>query len=403
MHVIYKSKKPNGEIFTGDKEAKDRFEFYRLLRQAGEEIISFKEIEGDKRPSFAFNSFFGKIKTIEKINLAKNMGLMLDAGLPLSRTLIVLEKQSKNPKLKKVLSQIMEDINSGSTLSDALKKHPKVFPQIFISMVHAGEQSGTLSISLKSIATQMENSFGLEKRVKGALIYPAVIVSLMVIVAILMFIFVIPTLLKTFTDMTVDLPTTTKIVLGISNVISHQGIFVLLGLIIIGFIFYSWAKTNSGRSIIDRLVLKLPIIGLLVQEVNSARTARTLSSLLKAGVDVIESMSITNEVVQNVHFRKVIDKVTESVKKGDPISRIFADATDLYPIFFAEMVNVGEETGQLSGTLEEVAKFYEADVDEKTKNMSTIIEPVLMILVGGAVGFFAVSMISPMYSLVNAM
>jgi len=402
MHFIYKSKKPNGEIFTGDKEAKDRFEFYRLLRQAGEEIISFKEIEGDKRHGFAINSFLGKIKTIEKINLAKNMGLMLDAGLPLSRTLIVLEKQSKNPKLKKVLNQIMDDINSGSTLSDALKKHPKVFPQIFISMVHAGEQSGTLSISLKSIATQMENSFGLEKRVKGALIYPAVIVSLMVIVAILMFIFVIPTLLKTFTDMKVDLPTTTKIVLGISNVISHQGIFVLLGLIIIGFIFYSWAKTNSGRSIIDRLILKLPIIGLLVQEVNSARTARTLSSLLKAGVDVIESMSITNEVVQNVHFRKVIDKVTESVKKGDPISRIFADATDLYPIFFAEMVNVGEETGQLSGTLEEVAKFYEADVDEKTKNMSTIIEPVLMILVGGAVGFFAVSMISPMYSLVNA-
>jgi type IV pilus assembly protein PilC len=273
MHFIYKSKKPNGEIFTGDKEAKDRFEFYRLLRQAGEEIISFKEIEGDKRHGLAINSFLGKIKTIEKINLAKNMGLMLDAGLPLSRTLIVLEKQSKNPKLKKVLNQIMDDINSGSTLSDALKKHPKVFPQIFISMVHAGEQSGTLSISLKSIATQMENSFGLEKRVKGALIYPAVIVTLMVIVAILMFIFVIPTLLKTFTDMKVDLPTTTKIVLGISNVISHQGIFVLLGLIIIGFIFYSWAKTNSGRSIIDRLILKLPIIGLLVQEVNSARTA----------------------------------------------------------------------------------------------------------------------------------
>jgi type IV pilus assembly protein PilC len=402
MHFVYKSKKPSGEIYSGDREAKDRFEFYKLIREAGEEIISFKEIETTKSHILKFDAIFGQIKTIDKINLAKNMGLMLDSGLPLSRTLMVLEKQSKNAKLKKILNQIMDNINSGSTLADALKKHPKIFPPIFISMVHAGEQSGTLSLSLKSIATQMENSYGLEKRVKGALIYPAVIVTLMVIVAILMFIFVIPTLLKTFTDMKVELPFTTKIVLEISNLIQHQGIFVLLGIIILGSLSYYWSKTKSGRSTIDRLILRLPIVGILVQEVNSARTARTLSSLFKAGVDVIEAMSITNEVVQNVHFRKVIDKATESVKKGDPISRIFADATDLYPIFFAEMVNVGEETGQISGTLEEVAKFYEADVDEKTKNMSTVIEPVLMIVVGAAVGFFAISMISPMYSLVNA-
>ncbi len=403
-HFTFKAKKPGGEIYSGERDAADRYELYKMVREGGDEIVQFKESGATNglKMNISFGAISNRVKMIDRINFARNLGSMLEAGLALARALSVLERQTGSKALKKVITDLIEEINKGTTLSDALEKHKKVFSPLFISMVHAGEQSGTLADSLKVVASQMDSNYSLEKRIRGALMYPGVIVSAMILIAILMFIFVIPTLLKTFTDMGVELPLTTRSILALSNLIQHQGIPLLAVVILIGGIFYWWAKKPKGKSMLDMAVLKIPLIGMLVREVNTARTARTLSSLLSSGVDVVESMAITANVVQNVHFKAVLSKAMEAIKKGDLMSKVFEEETKLYPVFFSEMVSVGEETGKTGEMLLGVARYYENEVDQKTKDMSTIIEPFLILAIGAAVGFFAVSMIQPMYSLVGA-
>jgi type IV pilus assembly protein PilC len=402
-HFVFKAKKPSGEIYSSESDAADRYELYRIIRESGDELVSVKEKSAHKGSKLNISlDFLKRVKTIEKINFARNLGSMLAAGLALSRALSVLEKQSHGKALKEILTEVMADIDRGTTFAEALSHHPKVFSALLISMVHAGEQSGTLADSLKVVATQMESTFALERRIRGALMYPAVIISAMVLIAILMFIFVIPTLLKTFTDLHVQLPFTTQVVLDISNVVQNDWIYVLIVLVVVVVSYMWWSRRPGGKKIIHAFILKFPVIGTLVQEVNTARTARTLSSLIQSGVDIVESMSITAAVVQNVHFRAVLTQAGEAIKKGDLMSKVFGEHEKLYPVFFAEMLSVGEETGKIGEMLSGVAHYYEEDVDQKTKDMSTVIEPFLMIMIGAAVGFFAVSMISPMYSLVNA-
>src|ERR1035437_486721 len=398
----YKAKNSSVKTVKGQREATDKYELYKLLKGEGLETIF---VEEKKRSSFSLSllhiSFGGKVKTQDKLNFARNLGLMIKAGLALSRALSVLERQSKNKALKKVLNDLIENISKGMSFADTLGKHPKVFPALFISMVHAGEQSGTLSESLKAVADQMDSSYTLTKRIRGAMIYPAVIFSVMIIIGVLMMIFVVPTLLSTFESLGAPLPPTTQFILNLSNIFQKDGIFILVGLILVAIAWWQWSKKPSGKKVIHKLILKIPIVGPLVQEINAARTARTLSSLLHSGVEVVESISITAEVIQNVYFRAVLENAKKTIQKGDLMSKIFEENEKLYPVFFAEMLSVGEETGKMDEMLLNVAKFYEDDVDQKTKDMSTIIEPVMIVIIGAAVGFFAISMISPMYSLVN--
>ncbi len=403
-HFTFKAKRPSGEIYSSERDAADRFELYKLIRQDGDEIVSVSEKK--KGLSFkgklSFSALFRRVKTVEKINFARNLGLMLAAGLALSRALSVLERQARNKTLNKIINGIIEEISRGTTLSDAMEKHPKMFSRLVVSMVRAGEQSGTLAESLKTVSSQMDSAYALERRVRGALMYPTIIVFVMIVIAILMFIFVIPTLMQTFTELNVTLPLTTRIILYASNAMQDYGLLILIGFLGVVGAVYKWSKRPSGKKITHSLVLKLPIFGNLVREVNAARTARTLSSLLHGGVDVVESVAITAEVVQNVYFKQVLERAGEAIKKGELMSEIFEENAELYPVFMAEMMGVGEETGQIGEMLTSVARYYEDDVDQKTKDMSTVIEPVLMVVIAAAVGFFAVSMISPMYSLVNA-
>ena len=398
----YKAKNSSVKTVKGQREATDKYELYKLLKGEGLETIF---VEEKKRSSFSLSllhiSFGGRVKTQDKINFARNLGLMIKAGLALSRSLLVLERQSKNKALKKVLNDLIENISKGMSFADALAKHSKVFPPLFISMIHAGEQSGTLSESLKAVADQMDSSYTLTKRIRGAMIYPAVIFSVMIIIGVLMMIFVVPTLLSTFQSLGAPLPPTTQFILNLSNIFQKDGIFILVGLILVAIAWWQWSKKPSGKKVIHKLILKLPIVGPLAQEINAARTARTLSSLLHSGVEVVESISITAEVIQNVYFRAVLENAKKTIQKGDLMSKSFEENEKLYPVFFAEMLSVGEETGKMDEMLLNVAKFYEDDVDQKTKDMSTIIEPVMIVIIGAAVGFFAISMISPMYSLVN--
>ncbi len=402
-HYIFKAKRANGEIYSAERDMDDRYQLYKMLRESGEEIVSLEEKKQQKSLNFNISfGLFGNIKVTDKINFARNTGAMLEAGLSLSRVLSVLERQTHSKKFKAVIADTIETVNKGMTFSEALAKHPKVFPQLFISMVHAGEQSGTLAESLKVVALQMDRTHALERRIKGALIYPSIIVGLMVVIAILMFIFVIPVLMVTFTELNVELPFTTRVILYISNTIQEHGLIVLLAVIGIFSGLSWWSRKEAGKRFFHSLILKIPIVGPLVQEVNAARTSRTLSSLISSGVDIIESVKITANVVQNVHFRAVLVKAGEAIRKGELMSKIFTENTHLYPVFLSEMMSVGEETGKIGEMLIGVAHYYEDDVEQKTKDMSTVIEPILMIVIAFGVGFFALAMISPMYSLVDA-
>ncbi len=404
-HFIYKTRKNNGEIVKGEQDAADRYELYKMWKQSGEdvgEIINVKEKKFSRFKDLSFSlPSLHSIKTHEKITFARSLGSMITAGLSMSRALTVMERQTKNKELKKILIALETSINEGKTLSEAMGNFKKVFSPIFISMVAAGEQSGTLAESLKIVALQMDKSYSLQRRVKGAMMYPSIILGAMIIIAILMLTFIVPTLMKTFTEMNLSLPASTKFVLWSSSMVIEHGILVFLVFVLLVVVYILWSKSNGGKKIIHYAILKIPVIGEIVKEVNSARTARTLSSLLTSGVDMVESVRITKDVVQNMYYKAVLEKAEGTITKGEPISKIFIENTKLYPIFLGEMMSVGEETGKIGEMLMGVAVFYEDDVEQRTKDMSTIIEPFLMVIIGAAVGFFAISMISPMYSLVN--
>ncbi len=404
MKFSYKSTNSKGESQTGVLEAKSKGELYEILKKQGLVLLHAEENGEVKKKDFFSMSipFLSRVGTQEKIFFARNLSAMLEAGLSMSRSLSVMERQSKEGGLKKILVNLQENIKSGHSLSESMKNEGKVFPTVMTAMVSAGEESGKLSESLNVVADQMEKSYLLQKKVKGAMLYPSIIFFAMIVIAIFMMVYVVPTLTKTFIELGVDLPLSTKIIIFLSNIIKHNLVSALIVLFVLGVITYFVARTQKGKRVIDYIIIHLPIISPLVKETNSARTARTLSSLLASGVPALLSIQITGEVIQNSYYKDVIKKAERNIQLGNPVSEIFERASKLYPIFVSEMIAVGEETGELGHMLLKVADYYENEVDQKTKNMSTIIEPILMLVIGAAVGFFALSMITPMYSLVNA-
>lgn len=385
-------------------EAASRFEIYEQVRTEGGTVIALTELHGFALGQLAhFNISIGTgIKHMEIMRTAKNLAAMLSAGLSISRALSIIERQTSNIYLKKVAANLSDSIRKGSSLHEALALYPRVFPEIFIAMVRSGEESGSLSESLHAIALQMERSEELIRKIKGAMIYPAIVIGAVIIVAILMLIYVVPTLTNTFTALGVQVPLATRAIVALSNfmagnisLIAALFIFTVTGSIL-------FVRSAPGASAVLTVALHLPIIGELVRETYSARMARTLSSLLASGVPMLEALSITKEVVHARAFAAIIEEAHIRVKKGENLSSSFSEHADLYPILMSDMLAVGEETGKVADMLKQVAEFYEVDVAEKTKDLSTIIEPALMILIGVVVGFFAVSMIAPIYQLSSA-
>lgn len=392
-----------GETIEGVVEVEDRYEVYGEVTKLGATVVSVEEVGGGigglKTINIdAVNQFLSRVKQQEKIIFTHNLSAMLSAGLTISRSLDVIERQSKNPKLQSVVRSLKDDIGKGDEFNVALKKFPNIFPPIMIAMVRAGEESGKLAEALNTVSAQMERTYNLQKKIKGAMIYPAIIVFALFVVGVLMMIFIVPVLTATFEELGVELPTSTKIIVGISNFLVNYTVLALgsIAAVVGGFVYA--LKTPTGKRVWNTVILYIPMIKTIVREANAARTARTLASLLSSGVQVIGAFEITEDVIQNHHFKAVIAEAKEKVQKGAQMSDVFSEHEHLYPPLVGELIAVGEETGKLPDMLVEVAQFYEGEVEQKTKNMSTFIEPFLMLLVGGAVGFFAVSMITPIYS-----
>ena len=391
-----------GEETRGEREAPDALTLARSLRQEGLTLVLATPITANARRMAAVTGMLGRIKFHDKILFADNLGSMITAGLSLSRALEVIERQSSSERFRALVHGVADAVRAGSSLRDALAAQPDIFPPLFVAMVGAGEESGKLPESLGIVAEQMGKSYELRRKVRGAMIYPLVIVCVIILIGILMMIFVVPTLTATFKDLHVDLPLSTRFVIGVSDFVSGHPFLVLLGFPLVLFALYRAFRTSVGKRVIDRLSVRLPLIGPIVLKVNSASTMRTLSSLISSGVPMLEALRITREVLQNGQYRAVINRALEAVEKGRTLSSILKQEERLYPVLVGEMAAVGEETGDLPSMLMKGALFYEKEVDQITKNLSTIIEPVLMVLIGIAVGFFAIAMLSPMYSLTDA-
>jgi type IV pilus assembly protein PilC len=396
----YTAEKSDGEIYKGTASARDRFELYDVVRREGGRIVSVEEEGARWLVSIKYwNAKLSSVPEYEKVLFARNLGSMLGAGLSLARALAILERQTKNVKLASIVSELSSAVRRGDTLHSALARFPRVFPKIFVAMVRAGEEGGELPQSLATVAEQMERMYQLKKKIRGAMLYPIIIVIAIIGVGGFMMVNVVPTLAQTFAEMDAELPGSTQAIITISNFLVQYTLVAIGGVILsIGSIIAAF-KTELGTKIKDFILLQMPIISPIVKEVNAARTARTLASLLAAGVDVITSLEIVSDVVQNSYFKKVVIVARENVAKGEPLSSAFVRNEKLYPAFVGEMMAVGEETGALADMMKKLAIFYEDEVDRKTKDMSTIIEPFLMIAIGAAVGFFAVAMISPIYQL----
>ncbi len=383
--------------------ADDRYAVYDIARSNGHTVESIEESTGFSLKNVinieAINYKLGRVKQDELVMMTRNLGSMLTAGLTITRALSVIERQSTNVKLKGVTKQVVDKINKGGQFYEALTDFPEVFNDLYVAMIKAGEESGNLAQSLQTLAIQMERSANLKKKIKGAMMYPSIVLIAMVIIGVLMMIFVMPQITGVFKDMGTDLPATTQFLISTSDFFVNYTLIAVGGMIgFVVFIIYG-LKTKYGKIGTSWIIPKLPVIGTLAKETNSARTARTLSSLLNSGVDVMQALEITEEVVQNYFYKQVIRSARDRVEKGTPLSESFVERTDLYPILVGEMILVGEETGQIAGMLGELAIFYETEVERKTKDLSTIIEPLLMVVIGSGVGFFALALIAPIYSI----
>ncbi len=401
---IYTAAKQDGELSKGERDAETKNTLAILLKQEGLFLLEARE-KGAKDTAFGrFNFDVGNvmaklkpISIVDKMFFTRNLAVMLGAGLALTKALDALEKQSTNKRLQTVISEVREQIVRGRPFAESLRLHEKVFGELFINMIEVGETTGKLTLVLRLLARQMKKDYDLKKRVRGAMIYPAIILSVLIIVGTLMMIYVVPQLTQTILELGVDLPLSTKVVIALSNFISNYILWVIVGLVLAAVGCWYGLKTPLGKRIFDTAVLKIPIFGPLINKFNTARFSRTLSYLISSGVPIVHSLEITGRVLGNVHFREAADVASKEVQKGKQIHTILSDFPVFQPMVI-QMIEVGEETGKISSMLLRLALFYEDEVSNTTKNLASIIEPILMVVIGAAVGLFAISMLQPIYS-----
>jgi type IV pilus assembly protein PilC len=388
-----------GESIKGEKEAKDIFELQQELKKQGLILI---EARPKKEIKFSFSLKKG-VSVSEKLFFTKNLAVMLGAGISLPEALLNLSLQMKNKSFAKAILDIQQQVLKGEKFSVALSQYPHYFSELYQNIVMAGEESGRLEENLNLLATQLEKEAELKQRVKGALIYPAVIILAMIGIGVLMFVVVIPKISKVFQEMNVELPKITKVILGLGNFFSQNWYFVFSFVFLILVFIFQFLKTNLGRRILDKISISLPIIGELSKKQNCAMLARSLASLLESGISLPRALEISEKVLGNVYFKKILNEGLEYVKKGKRLSEIFKKHPQIIFPTFTMMLETGEMSGETSSLLKKIADFYENEVGEMTKSLTSIIEPILLLLIGGAVAFFAISMLQPIYSMMQSL
>lgn len=346
------------------------------------------------------NRKFLRIKLTQKIFLTENLRVMIKAGLSLTEALRTLAMQTESRGLKLVILEIKEDVEKGRSLSQALQKHDKLFEPIFINMIGAGEISGTMEKTLEQLTAQMRKDYELISKVKGAMTYPLVVMAATVLILIGLVTFVLPQLLSIFDEVGADeLPLATRVLIGLTDFVTNNGLLLLVAIVAFVFLFLWAIKTPPGKRVWHAFLLRFPVVGPIIKKINLARFTRTLSSLLRTDIPIVQSLAITSDIVRNVYYHDACLAAGEAVKKGEAISQVLERDPRLFPPLVVQMTAVGERAGTVDEMLEEIAEFYEKQVNQTMGNMSSIIEPFLIIFLGGVVGGIALAIITPIYSL----
>ena len=393
----YKARNRQGEILQDSLEGTDTMAIAAELRRQGLLVIDIKE-KGVAQKDLL--EPFRKVKLADLVVFTRQFSTMINAGLPIVRALFILSEQTDNPKLKEVVVKVRKDVEAGLALSEALEKHPKVFGKLYVEMVTAGEIGGILDEVLLSVAAQLEGDQELRRKVKSAMTYPSVVLVLAVLAASFMLLFIVPVFARMFEDLGGTLPLPTRVAMGLSSVLtSILGVFVY-GALIAGVVsFLRWKKTENGRRVWDRVSLKLPVkIGDVIQKVALARFARTLGTLSAAGVPILRAIEITAASSGNWVMENALLRSRDAIREGIPIHKPLEDEP-VFPPMVTRMIAVGDETGDMDGMLGKIAQFYESEVDATVKALTSIIEPIMIVVVGGIVGGIIVAMYLPMFKI----
>jgi len=394
---VWRGRNRFGDIVVGERVAASIEELRRALQR---EQITVLEVK-PKRPAISIPFFRReKVKLKDLAVFSRQLSVLIDAELPLIQSLNILAEQTKNKYFQRVIRTIRSDVEAGSTLNQAMRKHPKAFDDLYCNLVASGEQSGSLDVMLRRLAEYNEKILRLRAKVRQAMIYPSAIIIFAILVAIFLLWRVIPVFANIFTELGASLPFLTRTIIGLSHFVQRFIILIILGLIALVILFRYYRKTPTGRWTIDRLILKIPVLGPLMRKVAVSRFTRTLSTLVSGGVAMLESLQITATTAGNVIIEKAVLDARKAVAEGRSLNESLAE-TGQFPFMLTQMVSVGEATGTLDEMLAKLADFFDEEVDTAVAALLSVLEPMLIIFVGLMVGTLIISMYLPIFSLIS--
>lgn len=385
-----------GETASGVMEAESKNDVIAALRR--QQIVATKVKEKGKE--IALPKFGGGVGTKELAIFTRQFSVMIDAGLPVVQCLDILGSQQENRTFQRVLFEIKQDVESGSNLSESFKKHPKVFDDLYCNLVAAGEAGGILDTILQRLSIYIEKAVKMKAAVKSAMIYPVVVVTVSILVVALIMWKVIPTFANLFSSLGGKLPLPTRVVIAISHFLAHWGLPCIVLIIVVIIVLKVYYKTTGGRYLIDKLTLKLPVLGLVLKKIAVARFCRTLATLVSSGVPILEGLDITARTSGNAIIEEAILKTRKSVEEGKTITAPLEES-GIFPGMVTQMIGVGEQVGALDSMLGKIADFYEDEVDEAVANLMSMLEPIIIVFLGATIGGIVIAMYMPMFTLIQ--
>jgi type IV pilus assembly protein PilC len=393
---VWKGKTAGGETVSGEMQASSKAELIVNLRKKRVTITSAKE----KSKTTGAGILGSGVSTKDLAVFTRQFSTMINSGLPLVQCLDILAKQAEKDNFRKLISQTMRDVEAGSTLADALSRHPHVFSDLYVNMVEAGEAGGVLDVILGRLATYLEKMNTLKRKVRAAMTYPAVIFVVTIAASTFMLLFIIPTFAKMYSDFGSELPGLTRMVMALSIFLRTRWYVLLAGLAVAFVAFRRYYSTKQGRASVDRFLLKVPVLGPVLLKASIARFTRTLGTLVSSGVPILEGLEITAKAAGNTVVKNAVMKTRSSISSGQTIAGPLRES-EVFPPMVVQMISVGEETGALDEMLSKVADFYDEEVDSAVDQMTSVIEPLMIVLMGGIVGVMLIAMYLPIFKLVS--
>lgn len=397
---LWKGTNRYGEKRKGEVEALDQTAALAHVRRLRIQDPTIKEKPKDLLAGVAF--FQPKVKGKDLVVFTRQLSTMIDSGLPLVQGLEILAKQQSNPTFKTVLTEVRSDVESGSTFADSMRKHPKTFDNLFCNMIEAGETGGILDTILSRLAVFLEKAMALRKKIRGAMTYPTICLAISILILAVILIFVVPVFESMFAGFGHALPLPTQIVVNLSNLVKNYFFYLLILFLLIGFIFRKIYSTEKGQLVLDKLLLTLPVFGPLFRKVAVAKFTRTLSTMLQSGVPILEALQVVAKTANNKIIERAVLRVSEAIAEGRPIAEPLEDS-GVFPHMVVQMINVGESVGALDAMLTKIADFYDEEVDQAVENMTSMIEPFMMVFLGGMIGGIVVAMYLPIFKMSSVM